>query len=353
MRVLRPGQRVTLAELDGPGTITHLWTTFDTLPFGASPTTLRAQVLEVFYDDLAEPSVSVPAPDFFGAVHGLPVPYASALTAVNEGRGYVSRIPMPFRRAVRIEWCNASPEPVILYYQADLLGGPIDDDAGILHACYRRDNPTVPLQDFVVVDGARGPGRFLGWTGGVRILDSRHWWGEGEVKIFLDDDGDRPTICGTGTEDYFDSAWGLGTFQAPETGAPLVLAAEDGPAEAHRFAAFYRWHLSDPIVFDRSLRVTIQQIGSAQFGPGDDLEYQEFRAAARPAGRGWFESGPPGDRVAFGLYERSDDWCATSFVYCRDPYAVARVDVGVATADLPASRSGYRSVHRSDAFGPR
>lgn len=126
--------------------------------------------------------------------------------------------------------------------------------------------------DFVIADGFAGPGRFLGWAGGVRVLDAARWWGEGEVKVYLD--GERqPTICGTGTEDYLDSAWGLGTFAAPESGAPLVWSAA-GPAESlqHDWAAFYRWHLADPIVFAQSLRVTVQQMGMAMFREGQESE---------------------------------------------------------------------------------
>src|SRR5205823_69408 len=221
----------------------------------------RHQALEVYYDGAEEPSVSVPVPDFFGAVHGVPVPYASALTAVNEGKGFTSRVPLPFGRAIRIEYENATDELALLYYQIDFLLGPLPEGTGLLHASFRRENPTTPGRDFVVSEGLQGPGRFLGWTGGVRVLDGTHWWGEGEVKMYFDGE-ERPTICGTGTEDYVDSAWGLGPFAAPESGAPLVIASGEGhPRACHRLVAFYRWHLSDPVVFRHDLRVTVQQLG--------------------------------------------------------------------------------------------
>jgi hypothetical protein len=136
--------------------------------------------------------------------------------------------------------------------------------------------------------------------------------------MYLDDDLDAPgdaalpTICGTGTEDYLDSAWGLGTFAAPETGAPAVFARDGDPDHHHRLVSFYRWHLSDPVVFERRLRVTIQQIGMG----------------------------------ASGLFERSDDWCATAFTYCARPQAVAPCDLAVATADLPTTRKDLRLVRR-------
>ena len=340
-RVVAPAERVRLVDATGPGRVTHLWVTFASGAGPTSPDVVRAQLIEVFYDGAALPSVSVPAGDFFGAVHGMRVPYASALTAVNEGRGYSSRLPMPFGTAVVVEWENRSDQPVILYYQADLLAGPLEPDTGYLHAVFRRENPTELGRDFTVATGLRGPGRFLGWTGGVRVLDPSRWWGEGEVKMYIDSDTDQPTVCGTGTEDYLDSAWGLGTFSAPETGAAVWVEAGD-PDEHHHLVSFYRWHVSDPVVFRDRLRVTIQQIGSAFF-PTRGPESAAFLRDHRLAGDGMMGLG----EGSFCLYERSDDWCATAFTYCATPQPVDRCDVTSARADLPAGRSGLRLVRRS------
>ena len=292
-KLLEPGERVVLADIEGPGTVTHVWLTVGApYPNDATASFLRHQSIEVFYGDRADPSVSVPVPDFFGAVHGVPVSYASSLTAVTEERGFTSRVPMPFRDRIRIEYHNGTDRHALLYYQVDLLLGPVAEDLGVLHATFRRENPTELGRDFVVTDGLWGPGRFLGWTGGVRVGDGRHWWGEGEVKMFFDGE-DRPTVCGTGTEDYLDSAWGLGPFAAPESGAPLVVASgETDLRSGHRLVGFYRWHLSDPVVFRRELTVTVQQIGFRWKG---------------------------------GYYDRQDDWCATAFTYCSDVQAVPRV----------------------------
>ncbi len=316
--MLQPGERVRLAALEGRGRVTHFWATFAATEGPTTPVVARSQLLELTYAGAPGPSISVPATDFFGAVHGVRVPYASALAAVNEGLGYTSRVPIPFTTGCTIEWENRAAVPVVLYYQVDLLVGPPGGDPGFLHAAFRRENPTTLERDFVVTDGLVGPGRFLGWTGGVRVLDPTHWWGEGELKVYLDDDLEvaggtaLPTICGTGTEDYLDSAWGLGTFAAPETGAPAVFAGVDDPDHHHRLVSFYRWHLSDPIVFDRRLRVTIQQIGMGESG----------------------------------LYERSDDWSATAFTYCAEPQAVTPCDLAAATADLPTTRRDLRLVRR-------
>ena len=291
-KLLEPGERIVLADLEGPGTVTHFWLTVGApYPNDADPAFLRRQTLEVFYGGRTEPSISVPVPDFFGAVHGVCGSYASALTAVNEDRGFTSRIPMPFTDSIRIEYTNSSDRHALLYYQVDFLIGPVPADTGILHAAFRRQSPTELGTDFVVAEGLRGPGRFLGMTGGVRVHDGTRWWGEGEVKMYFDGET-TPTVCGTGAEDYLDSAWGLGPFAAPESGAPLVVASGEADLRTgHRLVGFYRWHLSDPVVFQRDLTVTVQQIG---------FDWKD------------------------GYYDRQDDWCATAFTYCSHVQAVPR-----------------------------
>lgn len=197
-RILNPGERVVLADLEGPGTIRHIWMAFPP----ATPELLRALTLEVFYDGAALPSVSVPALDFFGLPHGRPAEHYSALFSTNEGHGFNAFVPMPFRRAVRVEFINASPQPTVLYYEIDFTLEPsLPDHAGYLHAAFRRENPTVQRRDFVIAEGLRGPGRFLGCVVGVRVIDDGMWYGEGEVKIYRDGDRAFPTICGTGLED--------------------------------------------------------------------------------------------------------------------------------------------------------
>src|SRR5262249_50763118 len=156
-----PGERVVLADLRGPGRVTHVWMTVARLRALSepSPRFLRAQTLDVFYDDLTEPSVSVPALDLFGVIHGVPASYASSLTACNDGLALDARIPMPFDRRVRIEYENTSDEAALLYYQVDVLLGPNPDATGALHATFTRENPTTRQRDLVILDGLRGPGR--------------------------------------------------------------------------------------------------------------------------------------------------------------------------------------------------
>jgi hypothetical protein len=339
---LRPAERVVLADLEGPGTVHHVWMTFPPAP----PEVMRAMTLEVFYDGADEPSVSVPCLDFFGLPHGRPVPYSSALTSAPEGRGLNTYVPMPFRDRLRVEVTNRSSRALDLYYQIDLTLGPVAPDAGLLHASFRRENPTTAGEDFVIASGLRGPGRFVGCAIGVRVLDDGFWYGEGEVKVYRDGDTDLPTICGTGLEDYVGTGWGMGAHQAPYAGAPLVVPREQ-PSPLPHLVGFYRWHVADPIVFRTDLRVTIQQIGMALFLDGQDAEFEAFRATHPAAGAGWAHRPRPGV-LAMGLHERVDDYCATAFVACLDPQPVARVDTEAAIADL--GRLPHEAPHPLEAF---
>jgi hypothetical protein len=329
---IAPGETVVLADLEGPGIIRHIWMTFPPAP----PESMRAVTIEVFYDEASEPSVSVPALDFFGLPHGRPVAYDSELTAVNEGRGFNSFVPMPFGRSVRVELTNHTARGLRLYYQIDVtLQRELPAGLGYLHAEFRRENPTEMRRDFVIVDGLRGPGRFLGCVVGVRVLDKGMWYGEGEVKMFIDGDTDLPTLCGTGLEDYVLSAWGLGAHHARYSGAPLVVATDP---EQPDFVGFYRWHVPDPIMFALDLRVTIQQIGAVAFGAGDEETLEAYERDHPVAGEGWWR----GRSMTWGIVERVDDYCSTAFVYCTEPQPVRRLDVEAALADI--ERLPYESA---------
>ena len=303
----------------------------------APPEEMRAVWLEAFYDGADAPSVSVPCVDFFGVPHGRPVPYASALTAIQEGRGFNSYFPMPFRGHLRLELTNGARHAIQLYYQLDYtLQRELPVDAGYLHTSFRRENPTTMGQDFVIAEGLAGPGRYAGCVVGVRVLDGGTWYGEGEVKVYRDGDRELPTICGTGLEDYVGSAWGMGRHHALYGGAPLVVpgTADGGPPT---FVGFYRWHVPDPVVFAQDLRVTIQQIGMHYFGAGDEARFARFAEDHPAAGDGWHHD--IAGTHALGIHERVDDYCAAAFTYCATPQSVPRVDVAAACADL-ARRPG-------------
>jgi hypothetical protein len=352
-RSVHPGECVVLADLDGPGRITHVWLTVPPAP----PEQLRALLLEVFYDGATEPSVSVPVLDFFGCPHGRPVAYDSALTAVQEGRGFNSSVPMPFGAGIRVELTNGSDRIFELYYQLDLVLGP--EPASYLHVTWNRENPTTRGRDLVIASGIEGPGRFLGCSVGVRVLDEGIWYGEGEVKVFRDGDTDWPTICGTGLEDYVGTAWGMGLHAAPYGGAPLDVRPPTAALQPD-FVGFYRWHLPDPIMFSTDLRVTIQQIGAATFLTGQEDEFEAFAASHPVAGRGWWRAEQVPVLHASGIVERVDDYCATAFVYAERPQPVGRVDVPDAIADVerrPYEQPGWLESFlpgvEPDVFRPR
>jgi hypothetical protein len=330
-RVIAPGERVCLGDVEGPGTIRHVWMTFPPMP----PEAMRGLLLEVTWDDADAPSVRVPCLDFFGVPHGRPVAVTSALTAVQEGRGFNAWIPMPFRRRARIELVNASSRRLPLYYQVAFTRGPVPDDAGLLHAHFLRQNPTTLREDFVITDGVRGPGRFLGCNVGLRILHEPAftWYGEGEVKMYIDGDDALPTWCGTGLEDYVGTAWGMGAHQTPVQGVTHDLRDPDAGRPMPDFVGFYRWHLPDPIVFRDRIRVTLQQIGAVPVPRGRTDLRESIDAEGRVAGGGWTELDGPA-LEAFGIAERRDDVCATAYLYAREPWPVPAVDPAAALADI-------------------
>ncbi len=327
-RIFQAGERVTLADIAGPGTVRHIWVTVPPAP----PEVMRAWALDVYYDGGDEPSISVPLLDFFGLANGRPAAYDSALTATQEGRGFNAYFPMPFRKRMRIDLTNGSERAQPVYFQVDFtLERELPADSGYLHVSFRRENPTTMRADFTIADGFHGPGRFLGCVVGIRVLDEGQWYGEGEVKVFRDGDTTHPTICGTGLEDYVGSAWGMGEHAAPYGGVPSVASRD--PRAQPDFVSFYRWHVPDPIVFERELRVTIQQVGYALFGEGDEAAFAEYAKTHPAAGAGWQMNARRGVH-AQGIAERVDDYSAAAFAYCIEPQPVPRLDIPAATANL-------------------
>lgn len=338
-REIEAGERIVLADIAGPGTIRHVWLTIPPAP----PERMRAVRLEAFYDGMEEPSISVPLVDFFGAPLGRPVPLVTALSAIQEGRGFNAYYPMPFEKRLRFELVNESNGRQLLYYQIDYTLEKTRDAAGearrepsYLHVAFRRENPTVQKRDFVILEGLRGPGRFLGSVVGIRVFQDElfAWYGEGEVKMYLDGDTTHPTICGTGLEDYVGTAWAMGPHQTPHQGVPFEIR---DPAQPDRrmpdMTSFYRWHLADPVVFRESLRVTIQQIGAVFVMPHESEKRAAIDAGHPVAGAGWRRS--QGAFVAdWAIAERSDDYCAAAFAYCREPQAVRRYAMEEATTEI-------------------
>ncbi len=330
-KFLNPGEKVVLANLKGPGVIRHIWMTFPPM----KPELMRAVWMEAFYDHSKDPSISVPCLDFFGLPHGRPVPYTSALTTAQEGRGFNTYLPIPFNESIRIELTNSASRRIPLYYQIDYTLRPdIPKDTGYLHVTFRRENPTVIKQDFVIADGFMGPGRFIGCAIGIRVLDKEQfWYGEGEVKMYMDEDTSLPTICGTGLEDYVGTAWGMDSHIAPMAGVPLMVKDPDSQDPNPDFVSFYRWHLPDPVIFRKKIKVTIQQIGFSIIPKGEEKKATVLEKAGKIAGRGLNLSENPSIH-ATGIFERIDDYCATAFVYLQNPQAVPRLTLDSALSDI-------------------
>lgn len=271
----RAGEVFEMANIQGPGMIRHIWVTIPT----GDPLLARNVIVRMYWDGQAHPSVEAPLTDFFGMAHGRRKHFVSALATIPEGRGFSCYYPMPFRHA-RITFENDSGEDTFaLFYQVDYTLGDDVSGSGRFHAQFRRENPTTLKQDYVLLD-TEGQGHFLGCVVGVRILEP-HWWGEGEVKCYIDGDTIYPTICGTGSEDYVCSAWGLGEHHTPYHGANYMR--DD-------LVSYYRWHTHDPIYFYRRLKVTVQQMGhyGTLFERQDDYSscafwYQSLPTPAFPA----------------------------------------------------------------------
>ena len=292
----RAGETHTLLDVEGSGMIRHIWCT---IPPG-HPLNLRNLILRMYWDGQDTPSVEVPLGDFFGTAHGRQRPFVSAMLSVADGKGFNCWIPMPFARHARITIENDSGGDVpMFFYQIDFTQGDAwDEETGFFHAQFRRQNPCPLQEDYTMLDGIEGKGVYLGTVLGVRSC-APCWWGEGEVKFYIDDDDAFPTICGTGAEDYVGLAWGLGEIATPWQGAPLVNP-ELG------IYSIYRFHHRDPIYFQRRLRATIQQIGI-----GDRKLVKEH------FGDRFIEYTPAGEQTNpdYRYFERSDDWCSVAYWY--------------------------------------
>ncbi|SFT16145.1 glycoside hydrolase family 172 protein [Paenibacillus sp. BC26] len=293
----RKGQTIELVNCDGPGMIRHIWIT---LPPG-NIDHMRNVIIRMYWDDQTHPSVEAPIGDFFGVAHGRQKVMLSDCVTMQSGKGLNCWIPMPFKEKAIVTIENDSGSDVShLFYQFDVTrGDELDESTGYFHAQFRRSNPCPMHEDFVIADNIKGRGVYLGTTLGVRSIYRDCWWGEGEVKFYIDGDSDYPTICGTGAEDYMGSAWGLDEVLTPYQGAPLV-------DHDNGLYSIYRFHVRDPIYFQDSLKVTVQQIGygsgaKAQAYWGDD--FTRYRAAG---------NGPDADDCYFEL---SDDYCAVAYWY--------------------------------------
>jgi hypothetical protein len=271
---INAGETAVLMDVAGPGIIQHIW-----LVEGLN----RGLVLRFFWDQEETPSIEAPASDFFAVGHGRFAPVDSLPVVDNPANALNCFWPMPFRKHARITLTNETGDDVpLVAYQITYVETDVPAAAGTFHAQYRRAW-TTDVNPYVILDGVQGRGRYVGtflaWT-----QMEKGWFGEGEIKFFLDGDQQFPTICGTGTEDYFLGSYG---FSRPYTTAysGTVLPASDG-AEPPNFWSLYRWHIQDPINFERDLRVTIQALGW-----GSDSKYKKMSDNIASVAY-WYQSEP-------------------------------------------------------------
>jgi hypothetical protein len=258
---IQPGQTFTLADIDGPGAIQHFWITGD---MSLKPHA-RFIILRIYWDGQEQPSVECPAGDFFASGWGPYAQVSSLPVAVNSNKGMNCYWEMPFRKHCRITLENRHAEQIVCYYQIDYTLTDVPEDAAYFHAQFRRTNPLPYKSVYTILDGVRGWGHYVGTYLAVGVTNSG-WWGEGEIKFYLDGDGEFPTIAGTGTEDYFggcynwDVAGQYTTYTTPFLGMHQVLRP-DGLYKSQTRFAMYRWHVMDPVRFEKDLRVAIQALG--------------------------------------------------------------------------------------------
>jgi len=257
---IEPGATFTLGEIEGSGIINHIWMT----PVGD----YRLMILRCYWDGEDAPSVEVPVGDFFAAGWGMgKEPRITSLAiCVNPRSGFNAYWQMPFRNGCRVTMENQGAAKARVYYQIDYSLEAVPEDTPYFHAQFRRVNPLPFKEVYTIVDGIRGRGHYVG-TYLAHGANSEGWWGEGEIKFYIDGDDKFPTICGTGEEDYFCGSYGYcqrkengkytyETFSSPYTG--FYHVPHDG--EQRRIGQ-YRWHLTDPVRFEEDLRITIQSLG--------------------------------------------------------------------------------------------
>ena len=256
---IQPGECREIANIEGPGAIQQIWLT----PNG----NWRFSIIRIYWDDQEQPSVECPAGDFFACGWGKFAQVSSLAVCVNPGNAFNCYWEMPFRKRCRITFTNIDVDPMVLYYQINYTLTDVPDDTAYFHAQFRRTNPLPYKGIYTILDGVQGQGQFAGlymaWG-----VNNTGWWGEGEIKFHLDGDGEYPTICGTGTEDYFCGSYNFESretkqyqeFTTPYAGLPQVIRP-DGVYRSQTRFGMYRWHIADPIRFQQDIRVTIQALG--------------------------------------------------------------------------------------------
>lgn len=256
--IINPGETYTIAEINGSGAIQHIWMT----PTG----NWQFSILRFYWDDEKTPSVESPLGAFFGMAWNVYSPLNSLAVTVNPGSAFNCYWKMPFRKKCRITVQNIDDKPMRLYYQVDYTLTKVANDEAYFHAQYRRSNPA-ENSVHTILDGVKGKGQYVGTYMAVSVKNNG-WWGEGEIKFYLDGDTKFPTINGTGTEDYFCGSYNFENqqthkyqeFSTAYSGLPQVIIP-DGLYQSQERFGMYRWHIMDPVRFDSDIKVTIQDLG--------------------------------------------------------------------------------------------
>lgn len=329
---INAGATKILLDIQGQGVINRMWFTIN----DRSLLMMRSLRIEMFWDNASKPAVSVPVADFFGVGQGI-VKFENEFFASPEGRSFNCFIPMPFRKAAKITITNDSDKKLNnIFFDVDYsLLKSWNDDYMYFHAFWNRDTATTPGTDFELLPHIRGKGRLIGTHVSVNAnpLYRKSWWGEGEVKMFIDNDSELPTLVGTGTEDYIGTAWGQGAFYNRYTGC---LTANDSLDKW----SFYRYHVPDPVYFSSGIKVTLQQIGGNMKSVVQDM--QEHNVPLIPvtvddmANSGKQISLYEKDKVTI-LKDRKDlpdNW--TNFYRSDDVSATALFYLNTPSTDLPS-----------------
>jgi len=288
----------TLASITGPGCISHIWMT----PTG----NWRHQILRGYWDNDPNPSIESPVGDFFACGLGKYAQVSTPPVCVNPGSAFNCYWPMPFAKAARLTLENLDDKDMTLYYQVDYELKKIPANAACFHAQFRTESPLKTKGLYTLLDGVKGKGHYVG-TYMTYLTHNAGWWGEGEMKFFIDGDAAFPTICTTGTEDYFCGSYDFGSgnprrytlFSTPYTGLIQVIPAEAVYAPNQKFG-LYRWHLADPVRFSTDLKVQIQDLGWQSGG-----RYALLQDSISTVSY-WYQSLPHAAFPAFAIREELD-----------------------------------------------
>ncbi len=341
-----PGGKHVLLDAQGPGVITHMWMTF----LGPEPHNWARQgsanhqemMLRIYWDGNPRPGVEAPVGDFFANCFGKRSEVISLPVIVEDGDSYNSFWRMPFQKSARIEIENQGEKPIsLLYYNIDWIKlGKLAKDTPYFYAQYRQEYPVQHGKDYVILD-TTGKGHYVGTVLGVRMR-SPAWFGEGDEKIYIDGEA-KPSIWGTGTEDYFLSAWGLKKTLTPYFGVPYFDQGIGGHTSA------YRWHLNDPIVFNTGIKVTLEHWG--WISPDENPEYKSMSWNEREDDYSsvafWYQTGVPSFTArAPGARERVLPGLDRVIAYARDFADAGRHGEGEASKQQSNLYDGEQLVYR-------